>query len=427
MMASHCHVDAAVVKGANGAAQEVGEELVKLCEGSVLALATIGNHLHGKTTPDEWTKVKENLANRLRDDDPAVLPTDYPKTVFAVYDMVLEKIHGEAREVVSALWLFAPGVPLPLPLLKLAVQVETQREWADLDLSLEKIVRANLLEVIDGKARHRQILQESKGKKEYRLLDLVGMWLTKRNEGKVPAALVEEPHALAGPSSHEQAGTMEGGSAVLERQDRCTLLANFLTIFGTPETGQQAFKFLAKALGLDFGGLANAKERTRLRGLSHSLAIGLTSAYRLDEGPGERAVLAEFLARIAAAAAGYMPSTEETLRVLDKAHSLDPNNADILKVREHIKCHFQRSEDAVRDPDKGDRLAPNDPRILYWRGQFKSRAGNLTGGQQDLDEVKRLDPSLLPSWYSEVEDLERKERLGQARGGPVGSGPGIAS
>eukprot|EP00884_Botryococcus_braunii_P018237 jgi/Botrbrau1/5097/Bobra.0128s0008.1 len=233
--------------------EEVGRRLVDMCEGSVLALAVIGNHLRGKTTLQAWLSVKESLTIRLQASEQLLL--DYPKTVFGVLDLVLDGLRSQDdHKVLLALWQFRPGAVLPFPLVKLAVQVETGRDWepAELEFSLEKIVKANLLEVCDDDA----LMGASKGKKGYRLLDLVGMWLTERKRDCIREPLFQEPRDRAGPRPPEQAEEGEESSVGGERQRRCKVLAAFLATFGKVEGSlnvpQKAERFLKEAIGWGF-------------------------------------------------------------------------------------------------------------------------------------------------------------------------------
>eukprot|EP00884_Botryococcus_braunii_P017983 jgi/Botrbrau1/4869/Bobra.0032s0025.1 len=129
-----------------------GNELVCLCKGSVLALVVIGKYLYGKKTPEQWENVKNSLALRLQRRDR--LPGDYPNTVFGALDLVLEDLPEDSKAVMLAVSRFRAGAPLPFPLVKLAVEVESGREWDPdaLELSLEDVVGCNLLEVCDSPA-----------------------------------------------------------------------------------------------------------------------------------------------------------------------------------------------------------------------------------------------------------------------------------
>jgi tetratricopeptide (TPR) repeat protein len=379
MKAFHCHVDGAVVKGANGATQEVGQQLVDLCKGSVLALATMGNHLRGKDTPDEWKQVLEKMGTRLQDDDPELLPTDYRKTVFGVLDVVLDEMGPVDKEVVLALWQFRPGVALPLPLLTLAVQVESQPEFesGDVNISLDKIVKANLLEVVDGAA----FMEASKGKKGYALLELVGMWLTKRNKGRDSAAFMQEPHGAAGPSSHAHAGDGEESSTAVESQRRCRLLAAFLATFGTLSALREARGVLTKALELKVDGWAGPELSIMTK--------GVRLAYMIDEGLSERAVVAAILTTRSAVKIS-MGRSEEALRDLDEADRLDPFNALTLFYRGLTKRALDRDEEALRDLDEADRLKPSVVTRIY-RGATNFALGRYEEALQDLDEEPLLD------------------------------------
>eukprot|EP00884_Botryococcus_braunii_P018238 jgi/Botrbrau1/5098/Bobra.0128s0009.1 len=121
----------------------VDQELVELCKGSILALVDVGSSLRGKTTPQEWERVKESLRRGILDGHE--LREDLPQLQFEAFDQALSGLSSEEGKIVLALWQFRPWAALPLPLVKLAVQVETGRDPATLEVSLEKLLKANLL------------------------------------------------------------------------------------------------------------------------------------------------------------------------------------------------------------------------------------------------------------------------------------------
>lgn len=89
--------------------QEVGRELVDQLQGSVLALATIGNLLRSKKTLKGWKDIRNSLTRRLEDADGIGRPSDYQTTVFGVFDLVLEELEPEPKQLVLALCSFARG------------------------------------------------------------------------------------------------------------------------------------------------------------------------------------------------------------------------------------------------------------------------------------------------------------------------------
>jgi hypothetical protein len=215
--------------------QEVGKEIVRRLKGSILALACIGNHLQGKESPDDWRAVSGDLTARLCDSK--ALPSDYRRTPFAVLDLVADGLAKDAslpeelrKAVVPVLNHFRPGVPIPFALIKLAVEVETQREWAADRVTsyLDKLVKANVLEEYGESA----FVKASKGRKGYRLLDLVAMWLTECRQGGATSILFQGSTGQARPSADAQAGHDADDDAATEHLRRCSLLEAFLTSFG---------------------------------------------------------------------------------------------------------------------------------------------------------------------------------------------------
>eukprot|EP00884_Botryococcus_braunii_P011187 jgi/Botrbrau1/20069/Bobra.200_1s0073.1 len=350
-------------------AQEVAESLLGLCEGSVLALAVIGNHLRGKASPQDWEDVQQTLTQRLQ--DPHRLPDDYPLTVFEALDLVLDGLSDDERNVVMAFWQFRPGAVLPLPLVKLAVEVETRREWdsASLEFSLEKIVRANLLELCDEAA----YVAAAGRKKGYRLLNLVAMWLTAKNKHRI-----QQPFFQG--RGHQAHTTGQAASAAEERrQEQCSLLAAFLGTYGKVEGSlnvpQQAEHFLDAALGLGFRGWADPN-------LSSTLQAAKL-ACKIQEGLSAEAVIAAILAW-----RGFLKRpADDALQDLDQAHRLQPNNADSLRQCGATKMVMGRHEEALQDLDQADL---KDAFTLTMRGAVKWKRGQLPAALRDFEEALRL-------------------------------------
>eukprot|EP00884_Botryococcus_braunii_P010090 jgi/Botrbrau1/19082/Bobra.0754s0001.1 len=358
--------------------EEVAESLLGLCEGSVLALAVIGKHLRGKASPQDWEDVQQTLTQRLQ--DPHRLPDDYPLTVFEALDLVLDGLSDDERNVVMAFWQFRPWVVLPLPLVKLAVEVETRREWdsASLEFSLEKIVRANLLELCEEAA----FVAAAGRKKGYRLLDLVAMWLTEKNKDRIQLPLFQEPPDGAGPSdSHDQLTTGQAASAAEERrQEQCSLLAAFLGTFGKVEGSlnvpQQAEHFLDAAMGLRFCG------RWADPNLSSTLQAAKL-ACKIQEGLSAEAVIAAILAW-----RGFLKRpADDALQDLDQAHRLQPNNADSLRHCGATKMVMGRHQEALQDLDQADL---KDAFTLTMRGAVQWKRGQLPAALRDFEEALRL-------------------------------------
>eukprot|EP00884_Botryococcus_braunii_P011186 jgi/Botrbrau1/20068/Bobra.200_1s0072.1 len=371
--------------------EDTAEALLDVCKGSVLALAVIGNHLRGKTSRQDWESVQQSLTERLQDHNR--LPGDYPLTVFGALDLALAGLPDDERNVVMAFWQFRPGAALPFPLVKLAVEVETRREWdsASLEFSLEKIVRANLLELWDGAA----FVAAAGGKKGYRLLDLVAMWLTEKNKDRIQQPLFQEPPDRADPSGSQDQfttglaaflGRRKVPSAAEERrQKQCSLLAAFLGTFGKVEGSlnvpQQAEHFLDAALDLGLRGWADPSLSSYLQ--------AARLACKIQEGLSARAVIAAILAL-----RGFLKGpTDEALQDLDQADRLQPNDAWTLKHRGATKLDMGRRQEALQDLDQADSLQPNDAWTLKHRGATKRDMGRHQEALQDLDQADRLQPN----------------------------------
>eukprot|EP00884_Botryococcus_braunii_P017174 jgi/Botrbrau1/413/Bobra.110_2s0063.1 len=334
----------------------VGQEIVDQCKGSVLALAAVGNLLQGKTTCQEWASVKGRLANVLQDS--GYFRSDHQPmavrlmTLFAVLDVAVASLSKVEREVILALWQFRPGAIIPFPLLKLAVQVEAGREMAsaDLEASLEKIVKANLLQVCEEAA----FMAASNGRKGYRLPDLVGMWLTKRSKDRIQDALFQERRDRAVSSTLEQAEAGEGTGTAVDGQRPRRLLAAFLCTYGkvqgSLDVPQKAERFLKTELGLGFDGWADPSLCFDVRAAA-KLACGI------EKGLDDRAVIAATLACRGAAKknAGRLG---EALQDLELAGNLKPHNATTLKLLGATKMDIGRYKEALNDLDHADRLQP---------------------------------------------------------------------
>eukprot|EP00884_Botryococcus_braunii_P011189 jgi/Botrbrau1/20070/Bobra.200_1s0074.1 len=363
--------------------EEAAKALLDLCEGSVLALAVIGNHLRGKTSPQDWESIRQSFTRRLKDCDR--LPGDYPLTVFGALDLVFDGLPDDERNVVMAFWQFRPGADLPLPLVKLTVEVETRREWdcASLDFSLEKIVKANLLELCDGA----DFVAAAGGEKGYRLLELVAMWLTEKNKHRIQQPLFQDPPDGAGPSGSQDQLTKGQATSTAEehRQKQCSLLAAFLGMFGKVEGSlnvpKQAEHFLDEALGLGFRGWADPNLGSRF--------FAARRACKIKEGLSAEAVIAAILAR-----RGFLKgSRTEALQDLDQADRLQPNDALTLQLRGATMVAMGRPQEALQDLDRADRLQPSDAWTLKHRGASKFAIGRHDEALQDLDQANRLQPN----------------------------------
>jgi tetratricopeptide (TPR) repeat protein len=352
-------------KGVVGS-QEAGQRLLGLLRGSVLALACVGNFLQERKTPEDWDNVAATLQARLNDADG--IPEGYASTPFAVFDLVFGELPEPSKRIMLALDYFRAGVAIPFALVKLAVEVDIGKEEVKADFFLydmQKVVAANLLEEY-GEER---FVKASQGRKGYRLLDLVAMWLTQRRQQE----------GGRGPFWEAQAQPTQQGR----------LLAAFLTTFGkdtcTSDVAQQAAAFLKQQ------GVLESDDYCADPSLSEKRFRTAELACRIGHGLGEVTVLAQVLA-CRGDTKRMLGEYDEALRDLDRADGLEPNIALTVAIRGATKWLLNKPVEALRDLDRADGLKPEDPFTLAVRGATKCMLGNLEEALQDLDRADSLEP-----------------------------------
>eukprot|EP00884_Botryococcus_braunii_P006945 jgi/Botrbrau1/16251/Bobra.0066s0036.1 len=84
---------------------------------------------------------------------------------------------------------------------------------------------------------------------------------------------------------------------------------------------------------------------------------------------------------------------KDALQEIDRAVTLEPNNAVILRSRGEVKTLLGLYGEALQDLDRADTLKPNDAVTLWSRGLTKTAMAIYKEALQDLDRADTLEPN----------------------------------